>query len=268
MKRGILMSIKSKEVTEFIGNWLLERLKISGCKGFVVGVSGGVDSAVTSTLAASTNKPVLALNLPINQESGQKDRANEQIAWLMKNYHNVSSLEVNLTDPFKSFLDSLEGDDVGELAEANSASRLRMMTLYAYANSKNYLVVGTGNKVEDYGIGFFTKYGDGGVDISPIADLLKSEVYKLSSYLKVPDSVQNATPTDGLWGDNRSDEDQIGASYDQLEWALNFHDSGFSEETLDTEQKRVLDIYVSRHYATKHKLQTPPVCLIPKNIKE
>lgn len=262
------MSIKSKEVTELISNWLLERLKVSGCKGFVVGVSGGVDSAVTSTLAALTDKPVLALNLPINQEVGQKDRANEQIVWLMKNYDNVSSIEVNLTNPFKSFLDSLEGDDVGELAEANSASRLRMMALYAYANSKNYLVVGTGNKVEDYGIGFFTKYGDGGVDVSPLADLLKSEVYKLSSYLKIPDSIQNATPTDGLWGDNRSDEEQIGASYDQLEWALNFHDSGLSEETLSDEQKRVLNIYIGRHYATKHKLEAPPVCLIPENIKE
>ena len=262
------MSIKSKEVAELISNWLLERLKASGCKGFVVGVSGCIDSAVASTLSAITNKPVLALNLPINQESGQKNRANEQIIWLTKNYSNVSSLEVNLTSAFKSFVGSLEGDGVGELAEANSASRLRMMTLYAYANSKNYLVVGTGNKVEDYGIGFFTKYGDGGVDVSPIADLLKSEVYALSSYLNIPDSIQNATPTDGLWGDNRSDEDQIGASYDQLEWALNFHDSGFSDETLNDEQKRVLDIYTGRHYATKHKLEMPPVCMIPANMKE
>ena len=128
------------------------------------------------------------------------------------------------------------------------------------------MVVGTGNKVEDYGIGFFTKYGDGGVDISPIADLLKSEVYELASYMGVPNSIQDAIPTDGLWNDNRSDEDQIGASYDELEWALEYNDRGIEEELTERQQK-VLKIYRERHYNTKHKLQMPPVCEIPKNLK-
>jgi NAD+ synthase len=136
------------------------------------------------------------------------------------------------------------------------------MTLYSFANSLNFLVAGTGNKVEDYGIGFFTKYGDGGVDISPIADLLKSEVYAMAEHLKISQVIVDAPPTDGLWGDNRTDEDQIGATYEELEWALNFHDSGKPEDNLSSRQKTVLDIYKHRHYINKHKLEVPPVCVL------
>ena len=262
------MRLKNEDVLDLINRWLLGRLDSSSCAGFVVGVSGGIDSALTSTLAALTGKPLLALNLPINQETGQYSRSNEQIDWLKEKFPNTEATEVDLTDSFNSFITSFCDDTITNLALVNSASRLRMAALYAYANSKNYMVVGTGNKVEDYGIGFFTKYGDGGVDISPIADLLKSEVYELASFLNIPDSIQTATPTDGLWEDNRSDEDQIGASYDELEWALQFHDSGFSEVTLSEEKKRVLEIYRSRHYTTKHKLEVPPVCKIPNYMKE
>lgn len=258
--------MNNKQIVDFITTWLDSVVESASCDGFVVGVSGGIDSALTSTLAANTGRNVLLLNMPISQEKGQYGRSNEQIEWLKQKYENVSSYEIDLTDSFNVFLDTMSATDPTKLAVANSASRLRMMTLYACANSKNYMVVGTGNKVEDYGIGFFTKYGDGGVDLSPIADLLKSQVYELASYMGVPKSIQNATPTDGLWEDNRSDEDQIGASYDELEWALEYNDSG-AEEQLSERQKTVLEVYKQRHYSTKHKLQMPPVCEIPKHLK-
>jgi len=265
-KRESLIAMNNKQTIDFITGWLDNIIEEADCNGFIVGVSGGIDSALTSTLAANTGRPVLVLNMPISQEEGQYNRSNEQIKWLKEKYNNVSSYEIDLTESFNAFRGAMSVSELTNLAVANSASRLRMMTLYACANSKNYMVVGTGNKVEDYGIGFFTKYGDGGVDISPIADLLKSEVYELASYMGVPNSIQDAIPTDGLWNDNRSDEDQIGASYDELEWALEYNDRGIEEELTERQQK-VLKIYRERHYNTKHKLQMPPVCEIPKNLK-
>lgn len=261
------ISMRHEEVVKHISSWMTQKLVESKARGFVIGVSGGIDSALTSALAAITGEPTLALNMPINQEEGQFSRSNEQIDWLKSRYDNVLSHVIDLTSMHESFKSVLPFE-ISELAYANLASRLRMITLYAFANSKNYLVVGTGNKVEDYGIGFFTKYGDGGVDISPIADLLKTEVYKMAKSIGVPKSIQEAIPTDGLWGDNRSDEEQIGASYKNLEWALDFYDKNQQESRfLTREQKEALSIYTLRHINNKHKLELPPVCLIGEKFR-
>jgi len=260
----------SEEIVNHIVDWLKEKVEASNMKGFVVGVSGGIDSAVTSTLASLTRKPIIVLNLPINQEESQYSRSNEQINWLQGKFNNVSSHTIDLTGTFNSLKSVLPEEEISGLALANAASRLRMTTIYSFANSKNYLVCGTGNKIEDYGIGFFTKYGDGGVDIGPIADLLKSEVYELSEYLKIPQSIQDAVPTDGLWEDNRSDEDQIGASYQELEWAFEYYDDcnkGVCTTNLTDRQIDVLNIYEQRHSTNKHKLETVPTCTIPRGYK-
>ena len=187
----------------------------------MIGVSGGIDSALTSTLASLTGKRVMLLNMPINQSPDQYNRSNEHIDWLMNNNDNVGSLIVDLMN--FTFTQTLKKFDVSELALVNAASRLRMMTLYSVANTHNLLFVEQEIKWKTLWY-CLPKYGDGGVDVSPIADLMKSEVYELCKFLNVPQSIQEAVPTDGLWGDNRSDEDQIGASYDELEWALNYYD--------------------------------------------
>ena len=244
-----------------IVSWLQENLTDSSCEGFVVGVSGGVDSALTSTLCALTGKPVIVVSMPIHQQQTQLDRSQNHMQWLCDNYRNVKKLTKDLTSVYDCFNNS--SPETSELALANTASRLRMVQLYSIANSQNLLVAGTGNKVEDYGIGFFTKYGDGGVDISPIADLLKSEVKSLASELKISNTIISATPTDGLWADNRSDEDQIGASYDELEWALQHYDNfGDSSHGLSRREEQVLSIYIERHLKNKHKLETVPVCIL------
>ena len=260
--------MKCEQIKNHIVSWLTNHVESSNTKGYVIGVSGGIDSALSSTLASLTGKKVILLNMPINQSPDQYNRSNEHIDWLVKNNENVTSMIVDLTDAFESFTKTLEKFETSELALVNAASRLRMMTLYSVANTHNLLVCGTGNKVEDYGIGFFTKYGDGGVDVSPIADLMKSEVYELCKFLGVPRSIQNAVPTDGLWGDNRSDEDQIGASYDELEWALDYYDEfGLCKTNLTKRQSDVLDIYEKRHTTTEHKMKMPPTCVIPEEIK-
>ncbi len=259
--------MRTEAVSQYIVEWLIQRLESSKAQGFVVGVSGGIDSAVTSTLCAKTGFPVIVLNMPIHQEPTQHNRAIEQSEWLMNSFDNVQATTIDLTDSFEE-IKKIEFEQVGKLDDlsyVNMASRLRMLTLYMISNSNNYLVAGTGNKVEDYGIGFFTKYGDGGVDISPIADLLKSQVYNIASYFGIPNSIQKATPTDGLWEDNRTDEDQIGASYDELEWALEAYDEG-NTDNLTNRQKEVMGIYSRRHISTKHKLETPPVCIIPNDL--
>tara|TARA_B100001123_G_scaffold414225_1_gene513422 strand:- start:138 stop:971 length:834 start_codon:yes stop_codon:yes gene_type:complete len=260
-----------KSVLSHINEWMLEKLFESKCSGFVIGVSGGIDSAVTSTLAALTGEPVFCLSMPIHQESDQFSRSTDHIEWLCQRFSNVRGSTVNLNEPFAGFKYAFNSFDLSELALANLRSRLRMCSLYAVANTKNYLVVGTGNKVEDHGIGFFTKYGDGGVDISPIADLLKSEVYALASHLGILESIQLATPTDGLWSDNRGDEDQIGATYDELEWALRFVDMTESKIKMNISftdrQREVFEIYMNRHLPSRHKLAVPPTCYISDEIK-
>ena len=233
--------------------------------GFIVGVSGGIDSAVTSILCAETEKKVVLVNMPIRQNPKEFDLAKAHIDNLKNRYTNISSYELNLTSVFESFENTMPFDiDSNGLSLANSRARLRMMTLYAVGQANELLVAGTGNKVEDFGIGFYTKYGDGGVDLSPIADLNKTEVFALAKFLNVVVGIQNAAPTDGLWGDGRKDEDQIGATYSELEWAMDF---AGNEDLLDQRQKKVLAIYRGFHSANKHKMEPIPVCKIPPELK-
>ena len=260
-------NMNCKKIKETICDWIEAHLKESGCSGFVVGVSGGIDSAVVSTLCALTKVPTIVVGMPINQEEGQVNRSISHMKWLSENFSNVSYKNIDLTEAYNAYKTTLSSINISELADANLQSRLRMCCLYGVANTENFMVAGTGNKVEDYGIGFFTKYGDGGVDISPIADLLKSEVRQMASFLGISEEIINAKPTDGLWGDNRSDEDQIGATYEELEWALDFHDSGEKSTNLSERQTEVLSIYRNRHLNTKHKLEPPPVCYISKELK-
>lgn len=259
--------MKNKEVIEHIVAWLKHYSEQSKTNGFVIGISGGIDSAVTSTLCAKTGKNVICLSMPIHQHKAEYDRGNEHIDWLKKNYPNVTSQEVELSQPFDSIGKALPSDIQDWLTMANTRSRLRMTTLYAFACHHKMLVAGTGNKVEDFGIGFFTKYGDGGVDISPIADLMKSDVFNLAKELNIVSSIQTAKPTDGLFADNRSDEDQIGATYDELEWAMHFISNPHDFSALNNRQKIVLDIYTKMNKANQHKMNPIPVCVIPDSLK-
>ena len=194
------------------------------------------------------------------------DRSNEHIEWLQSRFKNVSSLKVDLTSVFESFLKAIPVDYHDNLSLANLRSRIRMSTLYTFASNQKLLVAGTGNKVEDFGVGFFTKYGDGGVDLSPIADLMKTEVFGLAKHLGIVKSILDAPPTDGLWDDDRNDEDQLGAKYEELEWAMRFDNDGQSD-SLSSRQKEVLNIYNNFHRANKHKMEPIPVCEIPESIK-
>jgi NAD+ synthase len=268
------------KVSEHIVNWLNNYLEENSLDGFTLGVSGGIDSSVVSTLCAMTGKPLLILKMPIHQMKLEVDIANKHIEYLENKYPNVSSETVDLSHTFNVMNESLglEGDKAN-LSLANTRSRLRMATLYAKAIMKNYIVCGTGNKVEDFGIGFFTKGGDGTVDISPIGELLKSEVYSLGKSLGLIPEVLAAVPTDGLWAGSPTDEDQIGATYDELEWAMDFTSkyNGVQEGTkiiYDTDtlnisdrQLEVLNIYNHRHITTKHKMEMPPICGIPENLR-
>ena len=268
--------MQTDKVIEHITNWLKTYQQNSHSKGFVVGVSGGVDSAVVSTLCARTGAPVLVLEMPIRQSSNEVRRSHAHINWLKSNFPNVTGGEVNLTEIFETFEKNIkkhelnETNSASEIAFANVRSRLRMVNLYYFASIKNYLVGGTGNKVEDFGVGFFTKYGDGGVDLSPIGDLLKSEVRAVAAALGVSNEIVTAPPTDGLYGDTRTDEDQIGATYDELEWAMNYEELEKSKKdqlTLTDRQKTVLEIYNQRHAANLHKMLEIPRCIIPAELK-
>ncbi len=234
-------------------------------EGYIIGISGGIDSAVTSTLCALTGRKTVLLNMPILQTKAEYIRACEHIEALKSRFSNVQSLEIDLTTVFKQFQQTLPIEVVSDnLSMANSRSRLRMTTLYAVGQAHRCLVAGTGNKVEDFGVGFFTKYGDGGVDVSPIADLYKTEVFDLGRHLGVVSSILEAKPTDGLWEDGRSDEDQLGATYAELEWAMEF--TGNSD-SLSERQREVLAIYNRSHRINKHKMVPIPVCSIPKDLK-
>ena len=256
--------MNTKEVIEHIKKWLCSYHSQSSTKGFVIGISGGIDSALTSTLVAETNIPLLCIEMPINQNKNQVSRGKNHILWLKENYNNVKSIECDLTEIFEQFKSiSAEKNKNQLLALVNTRSRLRMTTLYYYAQLNNALVVGTGNKVEDFGIGFYTKYGDGGVDLSPIADLMKSEVFQLAKALKINKEILVAPPTDGLWDNNQTDEDQIGATYDELEWAMKYKET----KNLSKRQQEVIEIYNKFHAANKHKMMAIPVCNIPDNLK-
>lgn len=258
--------MKYKEIIEHIVNWLKDYSDNSKTNGYVIGISGGIDSAVTSTLCAITGKRLMVLNMPIRQFKNEFDRSNEHIEWLKTNFKNVESATVELTPVFDAFENSLPKETQDFLTMANTRARLRMTTLYSFATHHKLLVAGTGNKVEDFGVGFFTKYGDGGVDLSPIADLYKTEIYQLAKELHVPASIQNAKPTDGLFADGRTDEDQIGATYPELEWAMEYIQANENSD-LNDRQKKVMEIYSGRHAANLHKMNPIPVCIIPKELK-
>lgn len=252
-------------IVSHIVAWLKEYQEKAKVDGYIIGVSGGVDSALTSTLCALTGAKVILLNMPIRQTSAEYKRAQEHIQDLTERFSNVNAFEIPLTDMFATFesLMPFQSKDQA-LAMANSRSRLRMTTLYAVGQANRCLVAGTGNRVEDFGVGFFTKYGDGGVDVSPIADLTKTEVFQLAESVNIVNSILTAAPTDGLWEDGRSDEDQIGATYPELEWAMDYRGDGAE---LTVREKEVLRIYQGFHSANKHKMEPIPVCLIPRELK-
>ncbi len=258
--------MNTPKIIDHIVKWLNTYIDASTLKGFVIGVSGGIDSAVTSTLCAKTGKPVLALNMPIYQAKDQVSRSSEHIAWLEKNFDNVTGSQIELTPIFDQIKLTFPDQIQDGLTMANTRARLRMLTLYTFASNHKMLVAGTGNKVEDFGVGFYTKYGDGGVDLSPIADLFKTEVYAIGKQLGIIKEILNAAPTDGLWEDERTDESQIGASYEELEWAMR-HLKNPQEKPLSERQKQVLSIYNGFHAANQHKMDPIPVCMIPEDLK-
>jgi NAD+ synthase len=268
--RSDFVSMQTEKVVDHIVNWLKNYAVSARMEGFVLGISGGIDSAVTSSLCAKTGLRTLCVELPIHQAESQVSRAEEHIEQLKKRFANVSDVRVDLTPVFETFKKQTPetmDETYLELSLANTRARLRMTTLYYFAGLHRYLVAGTGNKVEDFGVGFFTKYGDGGVDLSPIADLLKSEVYEIGRYLEVPESILTAAPTDGLFGDSRTDEDQIGASYDELEWAMKMQDAGMSRSQFKGREQQVFDIYIRLNTANQHKMTPIPVCKIPPELK-
>jgi NAD+ synthase len=251
-----------ERVADAITKWLSDYAKNARMKGFVIGVSGGIDSAVTSTLCARTGLEVLCVEMPIHQHADHVTRAQEHIKQLKSRFENVRDVRSDLTPVFDTFVSSMpDSEDIPLkiLTEGNTRARLRMATLYYHGGMNSLLVAGTGNKVEDFGVGFYTKYGDGGVDVSPIADLMKSEVYQLGSNLSVPESIMRAAPSDGLYGSEKTDEDQIGASYDELEWAMQQLSEGHSVESFKGREKEVLNVYLSYNSRNQHKMLPIPV---------
>lgn len=264
------LTFNSEEITNHIKVWLKNYAINAKVNGFVVGISGGVDSAVTSTLCAMTGLPTICIEMPIHQAESHVSRGREHIEQLKKRFPNVSNVETNLTsvfEMFKSLVPSGEDNAKYQLSLANTRARLRMTTLYYHAGIHNCIVAGTGNKVEDFGVGFYTKYGDGGVDVSPIADLMKSEVYELAKFISVPNSILKAAPTDGLFGDDRSDEQQLGASYDELEWAMIAFENKKTIEDFTGREAEVFAIYQRLNKNNQHKMNPIPVCIIPNEFK-
>lgn len=262
--------IKEQKIIEHIVNWLKTYAEKSKVNGYVVGVSGGVDSGVVSTLCAMTGLKTLLLGMPIRQKEDQVSRAQEHIKNLKERFpDNVISKRVDLTPSFKELYQTFHSEQEvfsnENLAFANTRSRLRMLTLYHYGQLNGLLVCGTGNKVEDFGIGFYTKYGDGGVDVSPIADLYKTEVYALAKALNLIESIQNAIPTDGLWDTDRTDEQQIGATYTELEKIQKEYPHK-TEADYSGRDLEVFKIFNRMHKAAQHKIKPIPVCIIPKEL--
>ena len=263
-------------VTQHIVDWLRTYAQQARARGFAVGVSGGIDSAVTAGLCAATGLDVHLLEMPIHQAPDQVSRAQDWMQLLAERHAAVSARRVDLTTVFDAHVGALALPDSAQrnLALANTRARLRMATLYAEAQNHGLLVAGTGNKIEDFGVGFFTKYGDGGVDLSPIADLYKSQVYEVARHLGVPQSICDAPPTDGLWTDGRTDEDQLGATYAELESAMEFaRTHHWSPETTDdrtwaitqgltARPLEVFLIFTRFHRTNLHKMRPIPVCSI------
>ena len=237
-----------------ISRWLKRYLLDNKLDSFIIGISGGIDSAVTSTLCAMTTFKTIVVVMPIYQNKDETARGLEHCNWLLNKYKNIEILNIDLTSVYNEFLEIIPNKYNSPLAYANAKARIRMSTLYLIASNSNGLVVGTGNKIEDFGVGFFTKYGDGGVDISPIADLMKSEVYGLAKKMNIISSILSAKPTDGLWRDGRTDEDQLGVSYDDLEWAMNYNGQKVSKQ-----QENILNIYNKHRKANLHKMKDIPI---------
>ena len=242
----------SKKI-EFIKDWILNYVDSMPKKAqsLIIGISGGIDSSVTSTLCAMTGIKTIVLTMPINQISSQHDLSIKHKDWLKEKFNNVEDYNIELDEVFKIFKSKLLKFD-NEHGMANSRARIRMTALYQVATANNGIVVGTGNKIEDFGVGFYTKYGDGGVDISPIADLLKTEVWELGKELNILEDIINAQPTDGLWDDGRTDSGQLGLTYEELEEAMN---NPNSKNRKKYDEIRKLNL---------HKMQSIPVCKIPK----
>jgi NAD+ synthase len=255
--------IDYSNLAEKIQNWISEYAKENKINTLVVGVSGGIDSAVVSTLCVRTGIKTIAVGMPINSNSTNTRLSNLQLSRL--NDLGAKSYSLELSDIFNSFKELIVDDFNSDLGFANTKSRLRMVTLYQIASSVGGIVVGTGNKVEDFGVGFYTKYGDGGVDISPIADLYKTEVRELGRYLRVPKEIIDAEPTDGLWEDNRKDEHQIGASYENLEWVMELGlDKSLCNKTTEMENQ-IINTYNNFNTKNKHKMVPIPVFDLKEN---
>ncbi|MBS1549826.1 MAG: NAD(+) synthase [Bacteroidetes bacterium] len=263
--------MQNQKIIDTIVHWLKDYAQKAKANGYIIGVSGGVDSGVVSTLCAMTGLKVLALEMPIRQKSDQSSRAQKHIQWLEQKFDNVQSMTINLDAPFLALENTIAIENNNfpnqNLALANTRSRLRMLTLYYFGQIHGLLVCGTGNKVEDFGIGFYTKYGDGGVDVSPIGDLYKTEVYQLARELDLIESIQNAIPTDGLWDAERTDEMQIGATYPELEkiqkdWGKK------SEDDYTGRDLEVFKIFKRMNTAAQHKINPIPVCYIPEEWRD
>ena len=244
--------MKPLEKAQFISNWIKDYVNKmpSKAQSLIIGISGGIDSSVSSTLSAMTGIKTIVLSMPIKQKSSQHDLSLKHQEWLVKNFDNVEAHTINLDKLFETFESTLSNFD-SELGMANSRARIRMTTLYQVAAANKGIVVGTGNKVEDFGVGFYTKYGDGGVDISPIADCNKSEVWEIGKSINILKEIIDAAPTDGLWDDGRTDEGQLGLKYDELEEAMNNVNS-INREKYEKIRKMNL-----------HKMEPIPVCKIP-----
>ncbi len=244
--------MQNSEKVKFISNWIKSYVDSMPTKAesLVIGISGGIDSSVSSTLSAMTGLKTIVLSMPIKQKSHQHDLSLKHQEWLIKKFKNVEAHTINLDELFLAFNASLSKFD-NEHGMANSRARLRMTTLYQVAAANKGIVVGTGNKVEDFGVGFYTKYGDGGVDISPIADCNKTQVWELGKELGILQEIIDAPPTDGLWDDGRTDEGQLGLRYNELEEAMENPNS----------PNRVK--YENIRKQNMHKMEPIPVCIIP-----
>ena len=246
--------MNSDKKIDYILNWIKEYVSSLNFQpvSLVIGVSGGIDSAVTSALCAKTGFKTIAISMPIKQNATQHDLSLKHLEWLNNNFSNVETRIIDLDKIFQSFENTMK-DFNNSLAFANSRSRLRMVTLYQIAQANKGIVVGTGNKVEDFGVGFYTKYGDGGVDISPIADCSKTDVWNIGKSLGVINKIIEAAPTDGLWDDSRNDESQLGLSYEQI------------EEAMENSTSKYFKKYQEIREPNLHKMKPIPVCIFPKD---
>jgi NAD+ synthase len=257
--------IDYENLTNHIKEWIKNYVEENNIETLVVGVSGGIDSAVVSTLCAETGIQTIIVGMPLNSTPKNTELSEKHISDLSTKYkNNVIGLNVDLSKTFEEFKSHpvFKKEYNSELGFANTKSRLRMITLYQIASSKNGIVVGTGNKVEDFGVGFYTKYGDGGVDISPIADLYKTEVRNLGIHLGVCQEIVDAEPTDGLWDDNRVDETQIGATYEELEWAM---EHGVNKLSYSEKEYKIVETFLGFNTKNKHKMVSIPIFDLKEN---